>query len=89
MFVLVGGGKAYLLWYVLHSSQLCFVLVLAGISLVVTTFYMYIMPYLWRVQHPFWFTVYVAYGHYLLLSISFHYYRGVYTDPGAAPKVSW
>lgn len=71
-------------WFV---GLLCFVLVIAGISLVVTTFYMYVIPYLWRVQHPFWFTVYLAYGHYLLLSISFHYFRGVYTDPGTAPKI--
>ena len=72
----------------LPLSQLCFILVLIGISTVVSTFYIYILPYLWRVQHPLSFLLYVLYGHYLLVNVCFHYFKGVYTDPGAAPKVS-
>ena len=68
-------------------SQMCFILVLVGISTVVGTFYSFIVPYLWLVQHPLIFSLYMVYGHYLLINVCYHYFRGVYTDPGAAPKV--
>ena len=68
--------------------QLCFCLVLIGITTVVGTFYAYIVPYLWQVQHPLLFSLYLLYGHYLLLNVCFHYFKGVYTDPGSAPKVT-
>ena len=63
-------------------------LVLVGITTVTSTFYIYFVPYLWQVQHPLVFSLYILYGHYLLLNVCYHYYRGVYTDPGTAPRVS-
>lgn len=66
---------------------LCFLLVLAGITMVVSTMYIYVVPYLWATQHPIMFTLYVLYGHYLLVMICFNYFCGVYTSPGTAPKV--
>jgi hypothetical protein len=66
--------------------QLCFVLVIAGISMVVSTMYIYVVPFLYATQHPTMFTLYVLYGHYLLVMICFNYFSGVYTNPGAAPK---
>lgn len=62
-------------------------LVLIGISTVVSTFYVYILPFLWQVQHPLIFALYIIYGHYLLINVCFHYFMGVRTDPGRAPKV--
>lgn len=70
------------------SVQICFILVLVGITTVVGTFYRFIIPYLWTVQHPLVFSLYVLYGHYILVNVCYHYFRGVYTDPGSAPKVS-
>ena len=69
------------------TMQLCFLLVLAGISMVVSTMYIYIVPYLYATQHPILFALYVLYGHYLLVMICFNYFSGVYTNPGAAPRV--
>ena len=68
-------------------TQVCFFLVLIGITTVVGTFYTHLIPYLWSVQHPLVFSLYVLYGHYLLINVCFHYFKGVYTDPGSAPKV--
>ena len=70
-----------------HMLQLCFVLVLVGITMVVSTMYIYVVPYLYTTQHPVMFTLYVIYGHYLLVMICFNYFSGVYTNPGAAPRV--
>ena len=67
--------------------QLCFLLVLVGITMVVSTMYIYVVPYLYATQHPIMFTLYVLYGHYLLVMICFNYFSGVYTNPGAAPRV--
>ncbi|KAL5471524.1 hypothetical protein EMCRGX_G029647 [Ephydatia muelleri] len=66
----------------------CFFLVLLGISTVVGTMYLYLVPYMWRTYHPLTFTVYITYGHYLLVNICYHYFKGVYTSPGWAPKIS-
>ena len=49
--------------------------------------YLYLVPYMWRTYHPLTFTVYITYGHYLLVNICYHYFKGVYTSPGWAPKV--
>ncbi len=62
-------------------------LVLTGISAVAWTMYVYIVPFLYQTQHPMIFALYFIYGHYLLMNICYHYYRGVYTSPGTAPKV--
>lgn len=53
----------------------------------VATMYLYIVPYMWTTYHPLTFIIYVTYGHYLLVNICFHYFKGVYTSPGWAPKV--
>jgi len=63
------------------------VLVLIGISMVVTTMYLYVVPFLYATQNSFFFTCYLIYGNYLLVMICFNYFSGVYTDPGTAPKV--
>lgn len=67
--------------------QVCFLLVIAGITMVVTTMYIYVVPFLYATQHPVFFACYFTYGHYLLVMICFNYFCGVYTDPGTAPKV--
>ena len=69
------------------SLQLCFFLVLFGISVVVYTFYTYMVPFLYKTESGPMFSFYFIYGHYLLINISFHYMKGVYTDPGRVPKV--
>lgn len=66
---------------------MCFILVLMGISTVVATMYLHLVPYMWATYHPLVFTAYITYGHYLLVNICFHYFKGVYTSPGSAPKV--
>lgn len=63
-------------------------LVLAGISMVVTTMYVYMVPFLYHTQNPLIFALYFIYGNYLFVMICFNYFCGVYTSPGAAPKVS-
>ena len=55
--------------------------------MVVTTMYVYVVPFLYQTQHPLIFALYVLYGHYLLIMICFNYFSGVYTRPGTAPKV--
>ena len=70
-----------------HPMQVCFLMVLAGISMVVSTMYLYMVPFLYNTQHPVSFACYFIYGHYLLIMICFNYFSGVYTDPGSAPKV--
>ena len=55
--------------------------------MVVSTMYIYVVPYLYETQHPVMFTLYVLYGHYLLVMICFNYFSGVYTNPGTAPRV--
>lgn len=62
-------------------------MVLAGITMVVVTMYVYVVPFLYHTQHPVIFACYFLYGHYLLIMVSFNYFCGVYTNPGAAPKV--
>ena len=59
-----------------------------GISTVVLTFYYYTMPILWMGSSRVVFVLYMIYGHYLLVNIIFHYYMGVFTNPGTPPKVS-
>lgn len=54
---------------------------------VVLTFYYYTIPILWMGNRAV-FVIYVVYGHYLLINIIFHYYMGVFTNPGTPPKVS-
>ena len=58
-----------------------------GITTVVITFYCYAMPMLWMGNNVV-FVLYMIYGHYLLVNIIFHYYMGVFTNPGTPPKVS-
>lgn len=80
---------SFLLFFTTSSEpmQLCFILVLAGISMVVTTMYVYMVPFLYSTQHPASFAFYFVYGNYLVMMICFNYFCGVYTDPGTAPKV--
>jgi len=61
--------------------------VTVGVTTVVTTFYKYAMPIMWT-GNGVVFTLYMVYGHYLLINIVFHYYMGVFTNPGNPPKVS-
>lgn len=63
-------------------------MVTVGITTVVVTFYCYVMPMLWM-GNSVVFTVYMIYGHYLLINIIFNYYMGVFTNPGNPPKVSY
>lgn len=55
--------------------------------MVVTTMYVYVVPFLYKTQHPVFFACYFIYGHYLLVMICFNYFSGVYTDSGSVPKV--
>ncbi|XP_064382151.1 palmitoyltransferase ZDHHC16-like [Halichondria panicea] len=64
----------------------CFILVLCGISMVVGTYYICVVPFLYATQHPLMFTLYVIYGHYILVMICFNYFSGVCTSPGKAPR---
>ena len=59
-----------------------------GMTTVVLTFYYYTMPILWMGSSRVVFVLYMIYGHYLLVNIIFHYYMGVFTNPGTPPKVS-
>ena len=55
--------------------------------MVVFTFYTYMVPFLYKTESGPIFTFYFIYGHYLLINITFHYFKGVYTDPGKSIKV--
>ena len=56
--------------------------------MVVGTYYICVVPFLYATQHPLMFTLYVIYGHYILVMICFNYFSGVCTSPGKAPRVS-
>jgi ribosomal protein L40E len=66
----------------------CFILVIIGISLVVFTFYVYMMPFVYHTENGLVFTFYFILGNYLLINIVFHYFSGVYTNPGQTIKGS-
>lgn len=55
-------------------------------SYVVIAYYMVAIPYLKERYWPPRAYLTIAYGHYLLVMIAFHYYKGVRTDPGRPPK---
>lgn len=67
--------------------QLCFLVVVVGVSGVVVTCYSYVIPALSE-SHPIVAVFWVLYGHYLLINIVFHYYKGFRVGPGQPTKVS-
>ena len=69
------------------SFQLCFLVVVIGVSGVVVTCYSYVIPALSE-SHPIVAVFWVLYGHYLLINIVFHYYKGFRVGPGQPTVVS-
>ena len=67
---------------ILLIGPVCVLLVFVGVSFVVFTMYSYIVPILQN-EHPILFFSEVLYGHWLLVNVVFHYYRGVTTKPGS------
>lgn len=57
-----------------------------GVSGVVVTCYSYVIPSL-ADSHPVVAVFWVVYGHYLLVNIVFHYYKGFLLGPGQPTKV--
>ena len=45
------------------------------------------VPFLYKTESGPVFAFYFVYGHYLLINITFHYFKGVYTNPGNSQKV--
>ena len=70
----------------LFPLQLCFLVVVVGVSGVVVTCYSYVIPSL-ADSHPVVAVFWVVYGHYLLVNIVFHYYKGFLLGPGQPTKV--
>jgi len=63
-------------------------LVVCLTSSVVVLFYMNVLPHVLKTHSTFCAHVHLAYGHYLLLMIVFHYFKAVTTNPGCPPAVS-
>ena len=64
------------------------VLVSFLISCVVAVFYLYVMPIVLQYENVLFSICHLICGHWLLLNISFHYYKAVATGPGYPPSVS-
>ena len=63
-------------------------LVTFAISGVVVVFYVYVMPIVLEYDNQLFVICHLICGHWLLLNISFHYYKAVSTSPGDPPSVS-
>ena len=61
-------------------------MVVVGVSGVVVTCYSYAIPAL-AGSHPVVAALWVLYGHYLLVNIVFHYYKGFRMGPGRPKQV--
>ncbi|XP_077992527.1 palmitoyltransferase ZDHHC16-like [Glandiceps talaboti] len=61
------------------------VLVVCLTTTVVMIFYVYILPYVFTCG-VHWVLFHLIFGHYLLMNIIFHYYKGVTTLPGKPPE---
>ncbi|XP_031559507.1 palmitoyltransferase ZDHHC16-like isoform X2 [Actinia tenebrosa] len=63
-----------------------FVLLVVGlISTVVIIYYTSILPTILE-EHILWIVIHIVVAHWLLLNISFHYFKSVFTSPGHPPK---
>ena len=63
-------------------GPVCVLLVFVGVTFVVFTMYAYLVPILQN-GHPVMFFCEVIYGHWLLINVVFHYYKGVTSKPGS------
>lgn len=61
-------------------------LVVILVCFVVGVYYIIVIPHLRNAYSPLRASLTIAYGHYLLVMIVFHYYKGVRTHPGKPPK---
>ncbi|XP_072033701.1 palmitoyltransferase ZDHHC16-like isoform X2 [Amphiura filiformis] len=63
------------------------VLVVVLTTYVVSFFYIILLPYLWNRGQFGVITFHWIFGHWLLVNIVFHYYKGVTTPPGEPPQI--
>ena len=63
-------------------------LVIGLITTVVVLFYICIMPIVLENYYSIYAYIHLIYGHYLLVMISFHYFKAVTTKSGAPSKVN-
>ncbi|XP_038070729.1 palmitoyltransferase ZDHHC16-like isoform X2 [Patiria miniata] len=80
-----------LFWLVNHITRymgpLMVVLVTILSSTVVSVVYICILPRCLETEAYVQFTFHLIFGHWLLVNIAFHYYKGVRTPPGYPPQI--
>ena len=64
------------------------VLVILLTSVVISVFYLCILPRCLENEDHVQTIFHLTFGHWLLVNIAFHYYKGVTTPPGYPPQVT-
>ena len=57
-------------------------------TMVVTVFYICILPHIWYQTEMFWVMVHFFFAHWLLINIVFNYVMAAFVNPGLPPEVS-
>jgi len=72
---------------VLIHLQIMVTLIVVLTTMVVTVFYICVLPHIWYQTELFWVMVHFIFAHWLLVNIVFNYIMAAFTNPGLPPQV--